>query len=88
MIFRCMNTFFILQFYVTKCNVANKKSANQLEKVLPVVLGHESEEGKEGPAEGVKARVAIVGVPACLQACESIRTLSIQKKKSSLIPDL
>lgn len=46
--------------------VSNERRANQLEKVLPVVLGHESEEGEESPAERVKAGVAIVGVPPSL----------------------
>ena len=40
----------------------------QLEKVLPVVLRHQTEESQEGPAEGVKAGIAIVGVPPSLYA--------------------
>lgn len=40
----------------------------QLEEILPVVLGHEAEESEEGPAEGVIAGVAIVGVPSSLDA--------------------
>ena len=33
-----------------------------LVEVLPIVLGHQAEGGEEGPAEGVEARVAVVGV--------------------------
>lgn len=40
----------------------------QLEEVLPIVLCHEAEESQEGPAEGVVAGVAIVGVPPGLDA--------------------
>lgn len=50
-------------------------SAYQLEEVLPVVLGHEAEEGQEGPAEGVIAGVAIVGVPPGLHALVALRAL-------------
>ena len=35
-----------------------------LVEVLPVVLRHEAEGGEEGPAEGVEAGVAVVGVGA------------------------
>ena len=35
-----------------------------LVEVFPVVLSHEAEGGEEGPAEGVEARVAVVGVGA------------------------
>lgn len=57
--------------------VINERRANQLEKALPVVLGHESEEGEEGPAKRVKAGVAIVGVPPSLHAHVSFWALSI-----------
>lgn len=40
----------------------------QLEEVLPIVLCHEAEESQEGPAEGVIAGVAVVGVPPSLHA--------------------
>lgn len=33
-----------------------------LVQVFPEVLGHESEQGEEGPAEGVEAGVAIVWI--------------------------
>lgn len=61
----------------------NERSANQLEKVLPVVLGHESEEGQEGPAERVKTGVAKVGVPPSLHACVSFWALSVNKEEES-----
>lgn len=35
-----------------------------LVQVFPVVLSHQAEGGEEGPAEGVEARVAVVGVGA------------------------
>lgn len=60
----------------------NERSANQLEKVLPVVLGHESEEGEEGPAKGVKTGVAIVGVPPSLHARVSLWALPINKESA------
>lgn len=60
----------------------NERSANQLEKVLPVVLGHESEEGQEGPAKRVKTGVAKVGVPPGLHACVSLWALSINKESA------
>lgn len=50
-------------------------SAYQLEEVLPEVLCHEAEEGQEGPAEGVVAGVAIVGVPPSLHALVALRAL-------------
>jgi len=59
----------------------NERSANQLENVLPVVLGHESEEGQEGPAKRVKTGVAIVGVPPSLHARVSFWALPINKDK-------
>lgn len=58
----------------------NERRANQLEKVLPVVLGHESEEGEEGPAKRVKAGVAIVGVPPSLHAQVSFWAISINRE--------
>lgn len=45
----------------------------QLEEVLPIVLCHEAEESQEGPAEGVIAGVAIVGVPSGLDALITLR---------------
>lgn len=45
----------------------------QLEEVLPIVLCHEAEESQEGPAEGVIAGVAIVGVPPGLDALVTLR---------------
>lgn len=50
---------------------------NQLKQVLPVILGHESEESQEGPTKRVIAGVAIVGVPPSLHAHESFWALSI-----------
>lgn len=44
---------------------------------LPAVLCHQAEQGQEGPAEGVEAGVAIVGVATRLQALEAIRTLPV-----------
>lgn len=55
----------------------SERSANQLEKVLPVVLGHESEECQEGPAKRVKAGVAKVGVPPSLHARKSFWALPV-----------
>ena len=51
--------------------------ADQLKEVLPVVLGHEPEESEEGPAEGVKAGVAVVGVPPRLYTLVALRTLPV-----------
>ena len=42
-------------------------------EILPEVLGHESEEGEEGPAEAVEAGVAVVGVPARLHTGVALR---------------
>lgn len=47
----------------------------QLEEVLPVVLCHEAEERQEGPAEGVIAGVAIVGVPPGFHALVTLGAL-------------
>lgn len=41
-------------------------------KVFPEVLCHESEESQEGPAEAVKAGVAIVWIPPSFHACEAL----------------
>ena len=51
--------------------------ADQLKEVLPVVLGHEPEESEEGPAEGVEAGVAVVGVPPRLHTLVALRTLPV-----------
>ena len=61
----------------TKIRKTNERSANQLEDVFPVILRHESEEGEEGPAEGVEVGVAIVGVGSSLHARVSFWALSI-----------
>lgn len=42
-------------------------------KVFPEVLCHESEESQEGPAEAVKAGVAIVWIPPSFHACVALR---------------
>jgi hypothetical protein len=47
----------------------------QLEEVLPIVLGNEAEESQEGPAEGIVAGVAIVGVPSSLDALITLRAM-------------
>lgn len=60
----------------------NERRANQVEKVLPAVLGHESEEGEESPAKRVKAGVAIVGVPPSLHAQVSFGALSISRQSA------
>ncbi len=36
-----------------------------LVKILPVVLSHQSEQGKEGPAKGIKACVTIIWIGTC-----------------------
>lgn len=51
---------------------------DQVEQVLPEVLGHESEQSQKCPTEGVIAGVAIVWVPPGLQTAVSIRTYSEQ----------
>lgn len=56
----------------------------QLEKVLPVVLRHETEESQEGPAEGVVAGVAIVGVPPSLHAFVALRAVPGSKRGGCL----
>lgn len=50
-------------------------AAYQLEEVLPVILCHEAEESQKGPAEGVVAGVAIVGVAPGLHALITLRTV-------------
>lgn len=55
----------------------------QLVKVLPVVLSHESKQRQESPAKGVKARVAIVGVPTSLHADVPFRTLAIRESNGA-----
>lgn len=52
----------------------------QLKKVLPVILRHETEESQEGPAEGVVAGVAIVGVPSSLDAFVALGAVPGSKK--------
>ena len=42
-------------------------------KVFPEVLCHESEESQEGPAEAVKAGVAVVWIPPGFHACVALR---------------
>lgn len=41
-------------------------------KVFPEVLRHESEESQEGPAEAVKAGVAVVWIPPSFHACVAL----------------
>lgn len=60
---------------------ANERIANQLEKIFPVVLGHESEEGQEGPAKRIKAGVTKVGVPPSLHACVSFWALPVSREE-------
>lgn len=55
----------------------------QLVKVLPVVLSHESKQRQESPAKGVKACVAIVGVPTSLHTDISFRTLAIGERNEA-----
>lgn len=47
-------------------------------QIFPVVLGHEAEQGQEGPAKGVEASVAVVGVPTRLQTFKPIWTLPVR----------
>lgn len=49
-------------------------STNLLVEVFPEVLGHESEEGEERPAEGVKAGVVVVWITTSFDAYEALRT--------------
>lgn len=49
-------------------------STNLLVKVFPVVLSHESEKSQEGPAKGVKAGVAVVGITASFDTYETLWT--------------
>lgn len=57
----------------------------QLEKVLPVILRHETEQSQEGPAEGVVAGVAIVGVPASLDAFVALGAVPGSKKRGEAV---
>ena len=50
-----------------------------MEEVLPIVLGHEAEESQEGPAEGVIAGVAVVGVPPGLDALITLRAMPVDR---------
>lgn len=47
-------------------------------EIFPVVLRHQAKQGQKGPSKGVKAGVAIVGVPSCLQTFKPIWTLSVK----------
>lgn len=87
---RTKNTYLYITFkmkhsksVVINMYVTDERSANQLEKVLPVVLGHESEEGQEGPAKRVKTGVTEVGVPPSLHAGVSFWALPINKESAS-----
>ena len=51
----------------------------QLEEVLPIILCHEAEESQEGPAEGVLAGVAIVGVPPSLDTLVTLGAVPVDK---------
>lgn len=46
-------------------------------EVFPVVLGHEAEQRQEGPAERVKAGVAVVRVTSRLQAVKAVWALPV-----------
>lgn len=52
-----------------------------MKEFLPVVLGHESEEGQKGPAEGIKTGVAIVWIPSDFQTIKPIWTLPVMHKQ-------
>lgn len=45
-------------------------------KILPEVLSHEAEQGKERPSKAVKAGVTIVGVPSSFHTAEAFWTIS------------
>lgn len=49
-------------------------------KVFPVILSHQSEEREKSPAERVKARVAVVWVPARLHTFKTIRTFPADER--------
>lgn len=65
--------------------MAERGHLYQLEKVLPVVLCHETEESQEGPAEGVVAGVAIVGVPPSLYALVALGAVPGSKKWGTVL---
>lgn len=63
---------------------------NQLKKILPVVLCHQTEESQEGPAKRVVVCVAIVGIVSSLKADVPIRANTVHKMKgeaSNVISD-
>lgn len=45
-------------------------------EVFPEVLRHQAKQGQKGPTKGVKAGVAVVWVPSCLQTVKPIWALS------------
>lgn len=49
-------------------------STDLLVEVLPVVLGHESEQREERPAEGVEAGVAVVWITTRLHTYKTLWT--------------
>lgn len=51
-------------------------------KVFPEVLCHESEESQEGPAEAVKAGVAVVWIPPSFHTCVALRAAAEGWRKS------
>lgn len=55
-----------------------------LVEALPAVLRHQSEEGEEGPGEGVEAGVAVVRVLACLQAPVALGTCPVARHTDSV----
>lgn len=57
-----------------------------LVEVLPVVLSHQSEQRQEGPAERVKAGVAVIWVPARFDAPESLWAQPTTNNKPIIIP--
>lgn len=52
-------------------------------EIFPAVLGHEAEQGQEGPAKGVKARVAVVGVATRLETFKPVWTLPVTGEQTS-----
>lgn len=59
-----------------------KFGSYQLIKILPVILSHESKQRQEGPAECVKARVAVIGVSPSLHTDVPFWTLSVKQRNN------
>lgn len=59
-------------FYNNKLNLFTREIYQHV-KIFPEVLCHEAKESQEGPAEAVKAGVAVVWISPSFHACVALR---------------